>query len=86
MVYQSIGRAVVVAHHLFASELRQDLLRDLFAIFHAPLVEAVDIPHHALHENFVLIQSNQFAERIRCELIEHNRRGRAVAFKHFVRQ
>ena len=86
VVNQAIGRAIVITHYLVAGELRQDLLGDLFAVFHAPLVEAVDVPHHALHEYFVLVQRNKLAECIGRELVEHDGRSRAVAFKHFMRQ
>ena len=58
MINQTICRAVVIAYSPFAGELWQDLLGDLLAIFHAPLIVAVDIPHHALHEYFVFIERN----------------------------
>ena len=86
VINQTIRRAIVVVHHFVIGELWQDLLRDLFAVFHAPLVEAIDIPNNALHENFVLIQRNQFAQCVGRECVEHNGSRRAVAFKRFVRQ
>ena len=41
-----------------------------FAQFHAPLIEAVDVPHHALQEGFVFIQCNQRAQRMWREVIQ----------------
>ena len=55
VINQPIRWAVVIAHHFVAGELRQDLLRDLFAVLNAPLIVAIDVPHHALYEYFVLI-------------------------------
>ena len=41
-----------------------------FAQFHAPLIEAVDVPHHALQEGFVLIQGNQRTQCVRREVVQ----------------
>ena len=58
IINQLIGRAVVVANLLLARQLWQDFLRNLFAVFHTPLVKGIDIPHDALHKNFVFIQGD----------------------------
>lgn len=60
IIDKSIGGTIMVADAVFAGKLRQNLLCDLFAVFDAPLVEWIDIPYDPLHENFMLIQSNQF--------------------------
>mgnify|MGYP006211454627 CR=1 FL=1 len=43
---------------LVVAQLRQDLVGQLFAQLNAPLVEAVDIPQHALGEDLVLVQGD----------------------------
>ncbi len=42
-------------------QLGGDLLRQLFAQLHAPLVKAVDIPENALGEDRVLVERNKLA-------------------------
>src|SRR5690348_14109322 len=61
---QSVGGTVVVELRLRIAQLRDHFLRELLAQFHAPLVEGVDIPDRALHEDAVLVQRHQRAERI----------------------
>ena len=56
-----------------------DLLGELLAELDAPLVEAVDAPHHALGEGEVLVERDQLAEHGRGQLGRHDRRGRPVA-------
>src|SRR3546814_3041065 len=70
---QLVGRAVVaqftgVAGGQFAcGPLRQHL-----AQLHAPLVEGVDVPDHALHEHAVLVKRHQRAQRVRSELLRRS--------------
>jgi hypothetical protein len=61
IVNEAISGTVVVAYHLITNQLRQDLLGNLLAVFHAPLVIAVNIPNDALDKNLMLIQGNQFS-------------------------
>ena len=66
-------------------QLWQDLIGQLFSEFYAPLIEAEDVPDHALIEDLVFIQCNQFAERVRSELIQEDRIGGLVAREYFIR-
>ena len=59
--------------------------RKLLAQLNAPLVEAVDLPDHALHEYFVFIQRKQHAQRVRIELLVQQGIAGAIAGKHLVR-
>lgn len=45
----------------FACQFAQNGFSQLFAEFHAPLVEAVDAPNDALDEGFVFVHGNQAA-------------------------
>src|SRR3546814_10804157 len=40
---------------------------------HAPLVEGVDVPDHALHEHAVLVKRHQRTQRVRSELPRQDR-------------
>ena len=71
------GERVVVAGHR-----RRDLLGQLLAELHAPLVEAVDAPDDALGERDVLVERDQLAEHGRAQLGRHDRRRRTVAGEH----
>ena len=51
-----------------------------------PLVERIHIPDHALHEHLVLVERDQLAQRLRGELLGHDRVGRPVAGEHLVRR
>src|SRR3546814_6116367 len=42
-------------------------LRQHLAQLHAPLVEGVDVPDHALHEHAVLVKRHQRTQRVRSE-------------------
>ena len=53
--------------------LFKQVLRELLAELDAPLVEAVDVPDHALSEYLVLIQRDQAAEVARVEPLEAQR-------------
>src|SRR4051812_31500714 len=55
---------------------RKHLCGQLLAVLNAPLVETVDVPDDALHENLVLVQRNQAAERSWIEAIERDDRRR----------
>src|SRR5699024_2033000 len=50
------------ARSLAAPYRPRQSLRQLLAQLHAPLVEGVDAPHHALHEGDVLVQRDQLAQ------------------------
>ena len=72
-----IGRAL-------GFQLRADLFDQLFAQFHAPLVEAVDAPDDPLDEDLVLVKGDELAQRLRVELLGQDGVGRTVAFKGLV--
>lgn len=61
VVNQTVGRAVVSVDRFAVLQFRQNVLSELFAKFHPPLVEAVDAPDDTLSENLVLVQSNEGA-------------------------
>ena len=58
-IYQTVGRSIVGVDAPLRFELWQDVLGELLAQLHAPLVEGVDAPDGALHKDFVFIQGNQ---------------------------
>ena len=66
-------------------QFREDLLRELLAEFHAPLVVAVDVPDNALDEDLVFVHGDEGAERFRRNVVHHDGVGRLVAFEHLVR-
>src|SRR5699024_8030319 len=55
------------------------LVRQLLAELHTPLVEGRDPPHPALHEGAVLVQGDELAGHGRRQLRGHDRGGGAVA-------
>src|SRR5262245_61732853 len=59
----------------------QDVVRELLAELHAPLVEGIDAPQHAEHEGLVLVERDQFAEMVRIELAQQDAVAGAVAGK-----
>src|SRR5262249_16389683 len=63
----------------FALEFRDDALSQYFAQLHAPLVEGVDVPDHALGEDAMLVKSDELAECFRREPFGDERIRRAVA-------
>ena len=62
-----------------ADQLRGDPVGQLLAQLDAPLVEAVDPPHHALDEHDVFVEGDQLAEHRRRQLRGQDRRRRPVA-------
>ena len=71
---------------LAVADDRQQACRQRLAELHAPLVEGVDVPDRALHENLVLVERDQPAERLGVEPAVEQRVGRPVARKDLVRQ
>lgn len=61
---QGIGRRVVCERRV-GGQLGQDRGRQLLAQFDAPLIERVDVPEHALGEDFVFVERDQLTERRR---------------------
>src|SRR5437879_11830071 len=51
---------------------RRELVAQLLAELHAPLVEGVDAPHDALREHAVLIERDEPAEGCGIELLEQH--------------
>ena len=59
---QVVGRTIVVElGGGLALELGNDALRQHLAEFDAPLIERIDVPDHALSEDGMLIERDQFA-------------------------
>ena len=83
---QRVRRAVVIQRRLrAAAELRDDSLRQHFSQFHAPLVERVEVPDHALREHDVLVERDQLPERCGRESRQQNRVGRPVPLERPMR-
>ncbi len=61
-----------------ARELRDDPLRERLAELDAPLVEGVDAPDRALHEDAVLVEGDERAERVWRQLLGQEDVRRAV--------
>src|SRR5712664_2596792 len=61
------------------SSFREDFLRQLLAELDTPLVEAVDVPDHALSKYLVLVARNEAAEILRGDFLEGQDAGGAVA-------
>jgi len=75
----------VAGDGLVALEFRLDGFGELFAEFHAPLVERVDVPDDALRENLVLVEGDERAERFRRERFVEERVRRFIAGEGFGR-
>src|SRR6476646_949347 len=83
---QCVGGTVVAQLRLLrAFELARCLLGEHLAQFDAPLVEAVDVPDHALHEHAVLVQRDERAERMRRQAVGEDRAAGAVALEGAMR-
>src|SRR5690349_3171994 len=66
IVDQPLGRGVLGRGFFAADQAVVDTFAQLFAQLHAPLVEGVDAPDHALHENLVFVHRHQCAEATRA--------------------
>ena len=62
---QSVGGGIVGMYLFPTLQFGEDLACQLFAEFNPPLVKGENIPDHALHEDLVFIQRDQFAKRER---------------------
>ena len=66
---------------LSSFSFRQDLVGQFLAELDAELVEAVDVPYHALREYLVLVQGNQASEVARGQLSKkEDARGRLPGY------
>src|SRR5579875_999875 len=79
-----VGAGVVLEFGC-AFDLSGDLLGQLLAKLHAPLIEAVDVPDDALREDGVLIERDEFTEHVGGEFAGEDGVGGAVAFEHAMR-
>ena len=81
-----VGGAVVLQLRFgFALKLGNDALGEGFAQLDAPLVKGVDLPDHALGEDAVLVERDQFAQHFGSEALGEEHVGGAVAFEHAMR-
>src|SRR5687767_11871527 len=64
----------------------QDVVRELLAELHAPLVEGIDAPQHPEHKGLVLVERDQLAEMVRVDLAEQDAVARPVAGEAAVRR
>ena len=68
-----------------AFEFGFDGFCQLFAVFHAPLVEGVDAPNDALNESTMFVGGHQHAEVKRCQAVDKQAVARTVAGEFFFR-
>ena len=68
-----------------AFEFGFDGFGQLFAVFHAPLVEGVDTPNDALYESTMFVSCHQDAEVERRQAVDEQAVARTVAGKLFLR-
>ncbi len=61
-----------------ALKLGDNAISQHLAQFNAPLVERIDVPDGALHENFVLVERDEPAQRIRRQAFHQDNVGRAI--------
>lgn len=61
-VDETVGAGVVVGDRLVVLQIVEDDLRQLLAQLNAPLIVGVDVPDDSLHEDLVLIRSDQRAQ------------------------
>ena len=78
---QTVGGAVVCRRAAF--EFGFDGFGQLFTVFHAPLVEGVDTPNHALNESTMFVSSHQHAEVERRQAVDEQAVARTVAGDSF---
>src|SRR5712692_2585723 len=63
-----IGRTVMREPGFVGTlQFRNDAVGQHFPKFDAPLVERVDMPDCALHEDLMLVERDQLAQRLRCQ-------------------
>src|SRR5262245_54133075 len=77
---QRVGRAVVGQGRV-GRQLRHDACGQHLAKLHAPLVERVDAPDRALHEDLVLVEGDQCAQRRRAQAVGEDHVRGAVALE-----
>ncbi len=70
VIHETPGRIVVVALFSAIPQLCQDNTRQLFAQFHAPLIERVDAPDDSLDKDLVLVERDQGTEATGCQAVE----------------
>ena len=68
-----------------AFQFGNDALRECLAQLHAPLIERINVPDHALSEDAVFVKRDEFAENFRREPLGENRVRRTIAFKDAMR-
>ena len=69
---ESVRGAIMLQFCVGLGKFRKDLLRELLAEFNTPLVVAVDVPDHALSEDFVFVHGNESAETFRRNVVHHD--------------
>src|SRR5713101_4791401 len=74
---ECIGRTVMRELRLVATlKLRDDAVGQHLPQLDAPLVERIDIPDSALHEDLMLVERDQLSQRLRCQRSEERRVGK----------
>src|SRR3546814_9416359 len=79
-------RSVPPFRSRLALQQRQQLAGELLAELDAPLVEGVDAPDAALHEDLVLVEGDEAAEGARVQSAVDQGVARPVPGKDLVRQ
>src|SRR6185312_8897186 len=68
----------------FTLEFRDDALGQYLAQFHTPLIERVNAPDCSLRKHALLVEGNQFAERLWSEPVSENCVRRPIALTYTV--
>src|SRR5580658_8988722 len=82
---QCIGRTIVFELRFrLTLEFRDDVLRELFAQFDAPLVEGVDLPDGSLGKDTVFVKRDQRTQSRRRQAFQKQRIGWTIALENAV--
>src|SRR5580765_2242238 len=66
-------------------QARRQRAREDLAVLDTPLVEAVQVPDDAFHEDLVLVHRDELTELTRCEPRKKEHAGRAISRQSLVR-
>nr|GFC77201.1 hypothetical protein [Tanacetum cinerariifolium] len=78
VIDQALGRSVFGRGFFRADKAAVDAFAELLAQFHAPLVEGVGAPDHALHEHFVLVHGDERTQAARADALADDGVARTV--------
>jgi len=85
VIDEAVGRTVVASNITGGFKFGQNQFGQLFTELNTPLVETVDVPDGTLSKNLHFVHGDQTTQCSGCELLKQEAIGRAVSFKHLVR-